>query len=209
MNVLDAIRLRQPEEFRDALLIGQSLTAPEKMRQESSSGAPLSRTGRAHDYRGQSPRLLHDIPCLARRRHNFLTQHGTIARRHYSHAADGPYPVPSSSDCRAGGVLHTIGSGDELGSAWSTTLRPLLLYLDPHVAASTDRSPFTLDDLQYGTEALSLYLLAESSATPGHDVSGLPGHFRCHLCLIWSSQAPPLVTVCSLWPRSCQVRVVI
>ena len=38
MNVLDAIRLGKPEEFRDALLIGHSLTAPEKMRQESSAG---------------------------------------------------------------------------------------------------------------------------------------------------------------------------
>jgi len=63
------------------------------------------------------------------------------------------------------GVLQNIGSGDELGSAWSTTIRPLLLYLDPHVAASTDRSTINLDDLQYGTAPLSLYLLAESSDT--------------------------------------------
>ena len=38
LNVLDAIRFGKPEEFRDALLIGQSHTAPEKMRQESSGG---------------------------------------------------------------------------------------------------------------------------------------------------------------------------
>ena len=63
------------------------------------------------------------------------------------------------------GLLGNIGSGDELGSAWSTTLRPLLLYLDPYVAASTDRSTITFDDLQYGTQPLSLYLLAESSDT--------------------------------------------
>jgi type IV secretion system protein VirD4 len=63
-----------------------------------------------------------------------------------------------------GGLLGKIG-GDELGSAWSTTLRPLLLYLDPYVAASTDRSTIKIDDLQYGAKPLSLYLLAESSDT--------------------------------------------
>ena len=190
MNVLDAIRLRQPEEFRDALLIGQSLTAPEKMRQESSSGAHFRELA-ALTITAASLHVCYTTShaSLAAVWH-FLTQHGTIAdvitaMRQTAHTSHGVHQAIAELS----GVLRTIGSGDELGSAWSTTLRPLLLYLDPHVAASTDRSTFTLDDLQYGTEALSLYLLAESSGDPGHDVSGLPGHFRCHLCAVDASQA--------------------
>src|SRR5262249_7381248 len=37
LNVCDTIRFRTPQEFGDALTIAQSLTAPEKMRQESAT----------------------------------------------------------------------------------------------------------------------------------------------------------------------------
>ena len=97
---------------------------------------------------------------------HFLTQQGTFAdaiktMRTTAHTSHGVHQAIAEMS----GVLQNIGSGDELGSAWSTTIRPLLLYLDPHVAASTDRSTINLNDLQYGKGPLSLYLLAESSST--------------------------------------------
>jgi type IV secretion system protein VirD4 len=45
---------------------------------------------------------------------------------------------------------------------WTTAIRPLVLYSDPLIAASTDTSTITLEDLQYGTKPVSLYLIAPS-----------------------------------------------
>ena len=97
---------------------------------------------------------------------HFLAQHGSFEdalkeMRTTPHTSHGVHQAIAEMS----GLLGKIGGGDELGSAWSTTLRPLLLYLDPYVAASTDRSTITFDALQYGTQPLSLYLLAESSDT--------------------------------------------
>lgn len=166
VNVVEAIRLGKPEEFRDALLIGHSLTAPEKIRQESSAGVHFRELA-ALAITAATLHLSYTTShaSLAGVWH-FLTQHGTFVdvlktMQHTAHTSHGVHQAIAEMS----GVLTNIGSGDELGSAWSTMLRPLLLYLDPHVAASTNRSTMSLDDLQYGAQPVSLYLLAESSST--------------------------------------------
>lgn len=165
INVLDSIRLQQPEEFRDALVIGQSLTAPERMRQQSSAGAHFQDLA-ALTITAASLHVAYTSPCpsLSAVWH-FLTQHGTfqqvIKEMHTTaHTSHGVHAAIAEMS----GLLGNI-TGDELSGAWSTTMRPLLLYLDPHVAASTNTSTVPLDALQYGTGPLSLYLLAESSDT--------------------------------------------
>jgi type IV secretion system protein VirD4 len=166
INVLDALRLGHPEEFRDALLIGRSLTAPEKIRQESSAGVHFRELA-ALTIAAASLHLCYTTSqaSLAAVWH-FLTQQGSFldaltTMRRTVHTSHGVHQAIAEMS----GVLGNLGSGDELGSAWSTTLRPLLLYLDPQVAASTDTSTLDVHDLQYGTGPLSLYLLAESSST--------------------------------------------
>jgi type IV secretion system protein VirD4 len=166
INVLDAIRLTQPEEFRDALLIGRSLTAPEKMRQESSAGVHFRELAALTIAAGSLHLGYTTSQASLAAVWHFLTQHGTFpdvltTMQQTAHTSHGVHLAIAEMS----GMLGNIGSGDELGSAWSTTLRPLLLYLDPQVAASTDTSTITLDDLQYGSAPLSLYLLAESSST--------------------------------------------
>lgn len=165
INVGDAIRLGEPTEFRDALLIGHSLTAPEKQRQESSAGVHFRELAALTIAAG----LLHVCYTTSGGSlgavWHFLTQQGTFAEvlttmRQTPHTRWGVHQAVAEMS----GMLANIGNGDELGSAWSTTLRPLLLYLDPQVAASTDISTISLDALQYGREPLSLYLLAESSS---------------------------------------------
>ena len=166
LNVADAVRFGKPEEFRDAMFIGRSLTAPEKMRQESSGGVHFRELAAVTI----AAVLLHvgyttSQASLAAVWH-FLAQHGSFGdalkeMRTTQHTSHGVHQAIAEMS----GLLGKIGGGDELGSAWSTTLRPLLLYLDPHVAASTDRSTIKIDDLQYGAQPLSLYLLAESSET--------------------------------------------
>ena len=59
-------------------------------------------------------------------------------------------------------ALSNITGDRELSSVWTTAIRPLVLYNDPLIARSTDTSTFALEDLQYGTRPLSLYLVAPS-----------------------------------------------
>ena len=111
INVLDSIRLRQPEEFRDALLIGRSHTAPEKIRQESSAGVHFRELA-ALTIAAASLHVCyttsHPSPAAV---WHFLTQQGTFPRP----STDGhhrPYePWRPSSD-----------RGDEWGVAqhWRT-----------------------------------------------------------------------------------------
>ena len=47
-------------------------------------------------------------------------------------------------------AIKNITGERELGSVWSTAIRPLILYNDPLIAASMDTSTLNLHDLQYG-----------------------------------------------------------
>jgi type IV secretion system protein VirD4 len=167
INVLDTLRIGEPAEFGDALLIGQSLTAQEKKRQESSSGvhfrelAALTIASSSLHCRYENPQA-----SLATVWH-FLSQQGTFAdalktMRQTPHTRWGVHQaIAEMSNVIANAV------GEELGSVSTTTIRPLLLYLDPYVAASTERSTINLEDLQYGPQPLSLYLLAPSPRALG------------------------------------------
>jgi type IV secretion system protein VirD4 len=163
IDVLDTIRIGQPEEFGDALFIGQSLTAPERLRQESSAGVHFRELA-ALTIAATSLHVRYAISqaSLGAVWH-FLTQHGSFndalkVMSSTPHTRHGVHQAVAEMSR----VMANIGSGEELGSAWSTTLRPLLLYLDPYVARSTDTSTLNLEDLQYGARPLSLYLLAPS-----------------------------------------------
>jgi type IV secretion system protein VirD4 len=163
IDVLDSIRMGKPEEFGDALLIGQSLTAPERMRRESSAGVHFRELA-ALTIAAASLHVRYAISqaSLGAVWH-FLTQQGSFAdalkiMSSTPHTRHGVHQAVAEMSR----VMANIGSGEELGSAWSTTLRPLLLYLDPYVARSTDTSTLNLENLQYGARPLSLYLLAPS-----------------------------------------------
>ena len=102
INVLDAIRLGKPEEFRDALLIGQSLTAPEKMRQESSSGAHFRELAALTITAALSACLLHSVPCLPGCGLALPHAAGHLYRCPQDYEADSPYqPWRTSGHCRA------------------------------------------------------------------------------------------------------------
>lgn len=163
VNILDTLRLRTPAEFGDALLIGQSLTAPEKTEHKSSAGTHFRELA-ALTIAAAS------LHCAYTTSHaslaavwHFLTQQQTFAQslkvmQQTAHTSYGVHQAIAEMSR----LVSNIGSDEEMGSVWSTTLRPLMLYLDPYVAASTDTSTVELDDLQYGPTSLALYLLAPS-----------------------------------------------
>lgn len=94
----------------------------------------------------------------------FLTQqHDTLAAclkamSSSAHLSEGVHQAIASMT-RA--IKNIIGDR-ELSSVWSTTIRPLVLYNDPLMAASTDVSDVDLNDLQYDEYPISLYLIAPS-----------------------------------------------
>jgi type IV secretion system protein VirD4 len=59
-------------------------------------------------------------------------------------------------------AIQNITGDRELSSVWTTAIRPLVLYSDPNVAKSTDASDVDFNDLQYGRDPVSLYLIAPS-----------------------------------------------
>jgi type IV secretion system protein VirD4 len=74
------------------------------------------------------------------------------------HAPSGVHPTIAQFTQ----AIRNISGERELSSVWTTVVRPLSLYADPLIAASTDTSTLALDDLQHGSAPLSLYLLAPS-----------------------------------------------
>jgi type IV secretion system protein VirD4 len=164
INVLDTVRLKTRYKFGDTQLIAQSLVAPEKMYHEH----PTSLHFRELAALLLTASILHVLYTKPRKSlagvWEFLTQdHDSLS---------GCLTVMSRTRHRSEGVHQAIVSmtraiknitGDrELSSVWSTAIRPLVLYNDDLVAQSTDTSSVDLNDLQYGPEPVSLYLIAPS-----------------------------------------------
>jgi type IV secretion system protein VirD4 len=164
INILDTVRLRTPKEFGDAQLIAQSLVAPEKMARESQTSLHFRELASLL----LTAAMLHVLYTSKRTSlagvWQFLTQqHDTLG---------AALKTMASSRHLSQGIHESIASmtraiknitGDrELSSVWTTAIRPLVLYSDPLVAASTDVSDLDLNDLQYGEHPVSLYLIAPS-----------------------------------------------
>jgi type IV secretion system protein VirD4 len=163
INVLDTIRLRTLAEHGDALTIAQSLVAPLKLVQENATSlhfrelAALLLTAALLHVCYTSPR-----PSLASV-WQFLTQERTLpdclnTMRATRHTPHGAHPTIAAFTQ----AIRNITGNRELSSVWTTVIRPLSLYADPLIAASTDTSTCRLEDLQDGKAPLSLYLLAPS-----------------------------------------------
>jgi type IV secretion system protein VirD4 len=164
INVLDTVRLQTSKEFGDAQLIAQSLVAPEKLARESQTSlhfrelAALLLTATILHVLYTSPRK-----SLAGVWHFLTQQHTSLgaalktmaSARHLSH---GVHEAIASMTT----AIKNITGDRELSSVWTTAIRPLVLYSDPLVAASTDASDVDLDALQYGPAPVSLYLIAPS-----------------------------------------------
>ena len=164
INVLKTIRLKQLPEHGDALTIAQSLTAPYKMVQENTTSlhfrelaAMLLTAAILHVCYTSTLASLAYVWYFLTQQHRTLsaclqTMLGTRHTPHGVHPTIGQFTQ----------AMRNITGERELSSVWTTVVRPLSLYADPLIAASTDTSTLDLDDLQHGPEPLSLYLLAPS-----------------------------------------------
>jgi type IV secretion system protein VirD4 len=164
INVLDTIRLHTLDEHGDALTIAQSLVAPYKMVAENSTSLHFRELASML----LTAALLHvgytaQHPSLAMVWHFLTQQHPTLAEclktmRTTRHTRFGVHPTIAQFTA----AIQNITGDRELSSVWSTVVRPLSLYADPLIAASTNTSTVALDALQHGPVPLSLYLLAPS-----------------------------------------------
>src|SRR5574341_144015 len=164
INVLDTIRLATQHEFGDAQLIAQSLVAPEKLARESATALHFRELAALL----LTASMLHVCYTSARKSlagvWDFLTQQHTslaaclTAMAGAAHHGAGVHQAIASMTT----AIKNITGDRELSSVWTTAIRPLVLYSDPLVAASTDTSTLDLDALQYGDVPLSLYVIAPS-----------------------------------------------
>ena len=164
INVLDTIRLQTVQEHGDALTIAQSLTAPHKMIGENATSMHFRELAAML----LTAALLHVCytkakPSLAAVWHFLTQQHADLAAclrtmRRAKHTPHGVHPTIAQFTQ----AISNITGDRELSSVWTTMIRPLSLYADPLIAASTNTSTLALEDLQHGPEPLALYLLAPS-----------------------------------------------
>lgn len=164
INVLETIRLGTPQAPGDAQLIAQSLTAPAKLQSESATSVHF----RELATMVLTAAILH--VCTVRRRGSlpgvwrFLTQEHDNLSAALEAMLETPYHDHDAENTIVGftRAIQNITGDRELSSVWSTAIRPLTLYSDPLIAASTDVSDFPLEALQYGESPMSLYLIAPS-----------------------------------------------
>ena len=164
INVLDTIRLRTRQEFGDAQVIAQSLVAPEKLARESATALHFRELAALL----LTATILHVCYTGVRKSlagvWSFLTQqHASLeaslkAMASTGHTSHGVHQAIASMTT----AIANISGDRELSSVWTTAIRPLVLYSDPLVAASTDTSTLDLEALQYGPAPVSLYLIAPS-----------------------------------------------
>jgi type IV secretion system protein VirD4 len=164
LNVLDTIRLKTRQEFGDAQLIAQSLVAPEKLARESATSlhfrelaALLLTATILHVCYTQRRRSLAGVWTFLTQQHASL-EDGLKAMATADHHSEGAHQAIASMTT----AIKNISGDRELSSVWTTAIRPLVLYSDPMIAASTDCSTVDLDRLQYSETPLSLYLIAPS-----------------------------------------------
>jgi type IV secretion system protein VirD4 len=164
INVGDTIRFRTPQEFGDALTIGQSLTAPEKLRQESATSLHFRELAALLLCTAQLHVGYTTGACSLARVWSFLTQqHRSLGEAlttmaTTAHVSQGVHQAIASMTT----ALQNISGDREISSVWTTAIRPLVLYNDPLVAKSTNTSTLDVNALQYGPGPLSLYLIAPS-----------------------------------------------
>ena len=164
INVLDTIRLGTTHEVGDAQLIAQSLTAPAKLQGEGATALHFRELASLL----LTAAILH--VCYTSRRKSLAGVWEFLTQQHSS-LGESLKAMVSTAHNTAGvhtaivsmtRAIQNITGDRELSSVWTTAIRPLVLYSDPLVAASTDASDFSLERLQYGKYPVSLYLIAPS-----------------------------------------------
>jgi type IV secretion system protein VirD4 len=164
LNVLDTVRIGTAAEFGDAQLIAQSLVAPEKMARESQTSlhfrelaSLLLTSAILHVLYSEQRKSLAGVWAFLTQQHTSLPDAlKTMATT--GHLSHGVHESIASMTA----AIKNITGDRELSSVWTTAIRPLVLYSDPLVAASTDASDLDVDELQYGGLPVSLYLIAPS-----------------------------------------------
>ena len=164
LNVLDTIRLTTMQEFRDAQLIAQSLVAPEKLGRKSATALHfrklaallLTATILHVCYTAQRKSLAGVWAFLTQQPGSLEASLKTMAST--AHTSQGVHTAIASMTT----AIANIAGDRELSSVWTTAIRPLVLFGDPMVAASTDSSTLRFTDIQYGPVPVSLYLIAPS-----------------------------------------------
>jgi type IV secretion system protein VirD4 len=148
LNVLDAVRWGEPEQYGDVQRVVHGMLAPDP-------GEPWN------DFRLEAKPLLEAIiwdrqaagegnfPAVLR----WMTEPSRSMQEKAKELLRSPIAAVSA------GGRRLVDKSERLASAvWSAALSSLTIYQDPLVAEHTSRSDLDLSDLQQGTRPVSLYL---------------------------------------------------
>lgn len=163
LNVCDLIRFGTPEEFDDALVVGDSLVSPMKHHQSDAGryfrglAKMVIAAGLLHLHYTAPPVSLGKLGVLLTQRYPTLGK-CLEAIRTAQHTTHGGHPSIAWL-VQATSQLSDRSTGD----AWGTVVSALLPYADLVTQRSTDTSTITIDDLQHRAQPMSLYLVAPST----------------------------------------------
>ena len=167
LNVLDTIRLKTLQEFRDAQLIAQSLVAPEKLGRESATAlhfrelaALLLTATILHVCYTSAHKSLAGVWAFLTQQHTSLDA-SLKAMASTAHTSHGVHTAIASMTT----AIANIAGDRELSSVWTTAIRPLVLFGDPLVAASTETS--TLRFTEYAVWAYAGLAVPHCPVTHG------------------------------------------
>jgi len=166
INVSDMIRLGKPEEFDDAWTIAESLVGAAKDVSKNDTGdhfrslaMKFLTAAHLHLAYAEPPASLGKLRWMLTQRYTSLEKF-IMAMRTFDHTGAGVHRAIFELATE----VQNITNPKELSGVWTTATNPLLPYADYYTQRSTDRSTVNLEDLQYGDQPMSVYLVAPSTA---------------------------------------------
>lgn len=164
VNLLDTIRVGQAEEWRDVTMLWESILRPQKAVQQSAASS-YYRDLTLEAGRAGTLYVLHTYEKAQRNFPEVLAFLGDMKRALRAMQSSQHYLIRET----AGRLSRE--TEDRRREAWNGVWRALSIYRDPLIAHHTRQSSFALRDLQYSTQPITVYLMAE---TPGELAYLLP-----------------------------------
>jgi type IV secretion system protein VirD4 len=164
INVCDLIRFGKPQEFDDALVLGESLCSPLKLHQSDAGrffrglAKMVIGAGLLHVHYTAPPVSLGKLGVFLTQRYKTLTE-CIKAMRTYQHTTHGVHPAIHW----LANAIGNVTSDRTMGDVWATVVSALLPFADHLTQRSTDTSTIQVDHLQHHETPMSLYLVAPST----------------------------------------------
>lgn len=157
LNVLDFVRLKTPEEYKDVSLIIESHCAPQQRHHLSTDSGQYFVRQAANALRSLTLHVLYTQP---KKSMAGVLEYMSNARAVVQSMSNSPVPIVRQDGVRLADMQKRAPKQFE--GIWDQAMSSLDIYRDPLVAAHTETSDFSLADLESNGAPATLYLVANA-----------------------------------------------